>query len=259
MREIIPHESTLKFNEMEYALPSRGGAGLLPSGEKADARRHRKQVARRVLYRSVAAEDAYLSPSYEGETATISVHHEAHLSFRDFFGDIEPIFETRRPPHWQSPIRSSHMTSWALYPRWDDSAQSGGGWTPMRLPEHVPARALRLGGRRAARKQGLRYRRRPHPPAGATGPEPALTSHETVCILNASDEEASIELTLYFSDRDPVEPYRFTVGSNRTGHVWFNDRPGARAPGDRVRLGASLKCRGRGQHSRLDSRQHETP
>jgi hypothetical protein len=53
-------------------------------------------------------------------------------------------------------------------------------------------------------------------PAWGTGPGPEFTSHETNCILNASDEEAQIELTVYFTDRDPAGPYRFSVPPRRT-------------------------------------------
>lgn len=60
-------------------------------------------------------------------------------------------------------------------------------------------------------------------PEGSTGPEPAMTSHETACILNASDEDAHVRMTLYFSDREPAGPYELTVPARRTRHVRFND------------------------------------
>lgn len=41
-------------------------------------------------------------------------------------------------------------------------------------------------------------------PEWSNGPEPQSTSHETACILNASDEEASVEITFYFEDREPA-------------------------------------------------------
>jgi hypothetical protein len=49
-----------------------------------------------------------------------------------------------------------------------------------------------------------------------------MTSHETACILNPNQSEARIEITLYFSDRDPVGPYRLTVQPQRTKHLRFN-------------------------------------
>lgn len=60
-------------------------------------------------------------------------------------------------------------------------------------------------------------------PPASTGTSGEMTSHETVCILNAGDEEAQVEITVYFADREPVGPYKFTVGARRTRHVRFND------------------------------------
>ncbi|HUJ12960.1 MAG TPA: sensory rhodopsin transducer [Thermoanaerobaculia bacterium] len=60
-------------------------------------------------------------------------------------------------------------------------------------------------------------------PAWSHGPEPEFTSHETACILNTSDRDAHVEITIFFSDRDPVGPYRITVPARRTKHIRFND------------------------------------
>lgn len=48
-------------------------------------------------------------------------------------------------------------------------------------------------------------------------------SHETACILNTGDKDVDLSITLFFSDRDPVGPYRMTVGARRTLHLRFND------------------------------------
>jgi hypothetical protein len=51
----------------------------------------------------------------------------------------------------------------------------------------------------------------------------ALLSHEAACILNAGDADANIEITLFFTDRDPVGPYKVQVGARRTLHLRFYD------------------------------------
>src|SRR5271166_6009952 len=51
----------------------------------------------------------------------------------------------------------------------------------------------------------------------------ALISHETACILNAGDRDAQVDITIFFADREPVGPYRVTVGARRTLHLRFND------------------------------------
>ncbi|MBE0429871.1 MAG: sensory rhodopsin transducer, partial [Thermoleophilia bacterium] len=57
----------------------------------------------------------------------------------------------------------------------------------------------------------------------STGREPDYTSRDELSILNASDETAHLGLTIYYSDREPVGPYRLTVAARRTRHVRFND------------------------------------
>lgn len=96
-------------------------------------------------------------------------------------------------------------------------------------------------------------------PEFGTGPEPAMTSHETVCILNAGDAHAQVTLTLYFADRDPVGPYQLTVAAKRTLHQRFNDLTDPEA----VPRGTDYACVIESdqpiivQHTRLDSRQAE--
>jgi hypothetical protein len=62
-----------------------------------------------------------------------------------------------------------------------------------------------------------------HIPLESHGPEPQLTSFDRACLLNAGDEKAEVELTLYYSDEEPVGPYRLRVGARRVRHVRFND------------------------------------
>ncbi len=96
-------------------------------------------------------------------------------------------------------------------------------------------------------------------PGRSHGPAPEMTSHETACVLNAGDEEARVEITLYFSDREPVGPYRFTVPPRRTRHLRFNDledpEPVPRDTGyaSVIRSDVPIVV----QHTRLDSRQAE--
>jgi hypothetical protein len=94
-------------------------------------------------------------------------------------------------------------------------------------------------------------------PSGSTGEGRAFESHETACILNASEQPAHIELTLYFADREPVGPYRVNVPGRRTLHLRFNDLTDP-APVPRDTDYASVFVSDRHivvQHTRLDSRQ----
>ena len=96
-------------------------------------------------------------------------------------------------------------------------------------------------------------------PSGSTGPAPELTSHEAACILNAGKADASLELTVYFTDRAPVGPYCAIVPAERTVHLRFNDLDDPE-PILRDTPYASVIRSDRPlvvQHTRLDSRQAE--
>jgi hypothetical protein len=60
-------------------------------------------------------------------------------------------------------------------------------------------------------------------PSRSSFSDRALISHETACILNATDRDAHVVITIFFADRDPAGPYRVTVGAQRTLHLRFND------------------------------------
>lgn len=96
-------------------------------------------------------------------------------------------------------------------------------------------------------------------PGESHGPEPAMTSHETACLLNATDEDAHVQITIYFADRDPAGPYRVTVPARRTLHLRFNDLKDPE-PIPRDTDYASVIESDQPivvQHTRLDSRQAE--
>ena len=60
-------------------------------------------------------------------------------------------------------------------------------------------------------------------PGKSNGPQPEMLSHESACILNVSDNEAHIEITIFFSDREPAGPYKITLPPRRTEHIRFNN------------------------------------
>lgn len=60
-------------------------------------------------------------------------------------------------------------------------------------------------------------------PSASTGEGPELESHEAACMLNPGGSEARVEVTVYFTDREPAGPYRLTVPARRTLHMRFND------------------------------------
>jgi hypothetical protein len=96
-------------------------------------------------------------------------------------------------------------------------------------------------------------------PGESTGPEPAMLSHETACLLNPSNVEAHVEITVFFTDREPAGPYRVTVPARRTLHQRFNDlsdpEPIPRDTDYASVISSDIPIIV--QHTRLDSRQAE--
>lgn len=96
-------------------------------------------------------------------------------------------------------------------------------------------------------------------PDWSTGPEPQMTSHETACILNASEQDAAVRVTIFFADREPAGPYHLTVPARRTKHVRFNELDDPEpVPRDTdyasvIESDVPIVV----QHTRLDSRQAE--
>jgi hypothetical protein len=94
-------------------------------------------------------------------------------------------------------------------------------------------------------------------PSHSHGPAPKMTSHETVCLLNASEQDAHVEITIFFADREPAGPYTVGVPARRTKHLRFNDlRKPEPIPRDTdyaslIESDVPIVV----QHTRLDSRQ----
>ena len=96
-------------------------------------------------------------------------------------------------------------------------------------------------------------------PPSSTGPHPQMTSHETICLLNAGDVDARVEVTLFYADRAPVGPYRLVVSAERTRHVRFNDLDDPEAVPKGTDFSSVIESDVPivVQHTRLDSRQAE--
>jgi hypothetical protein len=94
-------------------------------------------------------------------------------------------------------------------------------------------------------------------PSASTGESRELTSHETLCVLNAGERDAKLSITVFFADREPAGPYRAAVPARRTRHLRFNDfTDPERIPRDTdfaslVESDVPVVI----QHTRLDSRQ----
>ena len=60
-------------------------------------------------------------------------------------------------------------------------------------------------------------------PVTSHGPEREMTCHESICVFNASDQEARVQIWIFYADREPGGPYRISIGPRRTKQVCFNE------------------------------------
>lgn len=60
-------------------------------------------------------------------------------------------------------------------------------------------------------------------PLEGSGPEPTFTSHDSLWMLNVTDEDHHLEVMIYFSDRDPLGPFPLEIKARRVREVRIND------------------------------------
>ncbi len=118
--EIFPSARTVRFNEMEYAVPAANGVDCIR--EIAEA-----IVVKRIAgvfpieFRYVKADDIWLSPFYKRDAVTISVHQYNRQPFEPLFNVAEAIFRRYGGrPHWGKLHSLKFAELERLYPRWND-------------------------------------------------------------------------------------------------------------------------------------------
>ena len=60
-------------------------------------------------------------------------------------------------------------------------------------------------------------------PSQSTGTEPEFTSRNTLCLLNIGDQQACVQLMVYYDDADPVGPFEVLLEARRVKHQRVND------------------------------------
>lgn len=121
--EVIPTHSGIphRFDECEYALPAENGQACFDAVRRRVLRKWRATVGWRVLYRTVAADEGWISPAHGRATVTISLHQNSTLPWSEYFRDIEPIFrEHGGRPHWAKKHTCTARDLAPMYPRWND-------------------------------------------------------------------------------------------------------------------------------------------
>ena len=121
-QEIIPEHDDIgrEFDEMEYAVAIEDGIECFETVRDRVRERWRADVGWRMLLRTIAPDDSYLSTEYDRETMTISCIQNAELDHWPYFEDVEPLFcEYDGRPHWgkNHTLRAGALRE--LYPEWD--------------------------------------------------------------------------------------------------------------------------------------------
>lgn len=143
--DVIPTHSGIphRFEECEYALPADAWRACFDRVRRRMRSRWRHVVGWRVLVRTVAGDDALLSPCHGGDRVTISLHQNSTLPWRAFFDDMEPVFRDHGGrPHWAKKHGMDAAGLAPLYPQWAAFAQVRAVLDPRRAFMGAPLRRL---------------------------------------------------------------------------------------------------------------------
>jgi FAD-linked oxidoreductase len=117
--EIFPSPRTIRFNEMEYALPYEKGPDALREVVET-VRKRRINTGFPIEYRAVAADDVWISPFCGRESATIAVHQYHRVDTKRLFDACEAIFRGHAGrPHWGKRHTRGAAELSQIYPKFD--------------------------------------------------------------------------------------------------------------------------------------------
>jgi len=118
--KIFPTVRHTKFNEMEYQIPVDDGLDCLEE-VLAALRQHKVATFFPLEFRFVKGDDIWISPFYQQDSISISVHQYHKQDPRLIFDIVEPIFQKYKGrPHWGKMHSMTAMQLRDLYPKWDD-------------------------------------------------------------------------------------------------------------------------------------------
>lgn len=98
--EVLPNHRPHKHTEMEYSVPFEAGPACMRDIQHL-LRKRFPDVGWPVEYRTLAADDVWLSTAYQRKTVTISVHEDINKDDESYFRACEAIFlNYGGRPHW---------------------------------------------------------------------------------------------------------------------------------------------------------------
>ena len=132
--EVLPNHRPNRHTEMEFSVALESGPACLDAIVEL-LRTEFTDVKWPIEYRTLAADDVWLSTAGAGPVATISVHQGIAHDDEPFFRACEEIFRSfDGRPHWGKVNWFTEADFAAAYPRWSD-------WWRVR-DDHDPNRSL---------------------------------------------------------------------------------------------------------------------
>jgi len=131
--EVLANERNDKHTEMEYSVPVARGPACF-AALRARIARDFPELHWPLEYRTLAADDLWLSTASGRATATISVHQGVELPDAPLFRACEEIFAAHDGrPHWGKVHYRSGKELEGLYPRWRDWWRARDRYDPQEL------------------------------------------------------------------------------------------------------------------------------
>jgi FAD-linked oxidoreductase len=119
---IFPSERRVRFEEMEYEIPAQNGAAALQAA-MALVREARWPIIFPFEFRTVAADDIWISPMQGRDCVSISFHQYARMAWQAPFEGVEKVFQDAGGrPHWAKRHTLTSADVLRLYP---DAAKWG--------------------------------------------------------------------------------------------------------------------------------------
>ncbi len=110
----------VRFQEMEYNIPAEHLSTVVNEIQQC-IQQYQFRVHFPVECRFVRADDIWLSPAYQRDSAYVAVHMYRGMPYQGYFRGIEEIFKRYEGrPHWGKMHTRTAGELSALYPRWQD-------------------------------------------------------------------------------------------------------------------------------------------
>ncbi len=141
--EVLPNQRLDPHTEMEYSIPAEHGPSCVADIKNLLSNSF-PEVVWPIEYRTVAADDVWLSPARGQATATVSIHEDVTRDETAYYKSAESIFRSYGGrPHWGKVHYLSGKDLAGDYDRWQDWWRVRDAVDPTGVLLNEPMRKLR--------------------------------------------------------------------------------------------------------------------